>query len=1080
MHVALVLWLSIVGQAADERQQALRIDRDERLDAGGALRVEHVTSMLGTLSVWAESDELDLVLRVEPAGQPALEDDDTGGGPNPWLRIPSIGAGERFAFIVSAKSPQRGGAVRLSVREMPETDASRIAFEQAGAAFAEAKALDASGERRRAVEVLARAIDAYGARSDLYESASFHAELLRLSRLSAEWLDYDTFRRTALIRRDAMRGLFPRTSEAWSEVQLAVCQGLTRSADPSSALPECDEALRMALRCFPAEHENIAVTRFTVGQAYHEARDLERASQMLELALTEATRNPKFDEVRLAILRSELATAKRDLGELPQALALQRLALETIERRFPPDHDVTLAMLNNMAVVLNAMGENSRSLEIYQRCCETLATRLPLDHPEYIGARGNRAVVRLALGDAERAAKELEEVVASQQRAGLSANEDADQLEVNLAEAWIASGRAEEALQRVRARIELRRSVGRSDVSMSWRLESTLAHALRALGRDRETLESAERALVLAERAFPIENPDLAETRQLVAALRVRTGQLNGARELAESAARQTQAYFARCASVFTMQDAERAQQHWSRLVSDGVTLLDATRDDAHGAASDRAAFELCESARAIGTLLLRSWRAQGTENSSAFEALRVDALRAAREVARIASHSSDSGALDAALETRRRAEEALRLALHLDASDTKPAPLVDTPTIAASLAPGQALIAFWRLDHRAAGAPQGAPREPRMLAFVLRGDGRVRRHDLGDLAAIASACESWRRGTHEAPGATARAGDTLRQLVLDPLASSLAGATHWRVAPDDVLHSVALDALPEGDARVGDRARIVVVVRASAEPTRALGGGGARLVAVGGVDYEAALDETETTRSKALGRAGGERWLGAKRPSFAPLWETQDEIDGVASLFRRYPGATADPERSVTLLTEGDASRAELLTQAAGATHLHIATHGFFALEFESEGPRSDKLARRSPLTLCGLALAGANDVSAAADGVVTADELALLDLRRCELVVLSACDTNVGASTAGQGVASFQKALHAAGAKAVVTSLWKVSDEAARELMLAFYEAHWRDGLPAEQALWLAKRKLRERRAPERDWAGWVLSSL
>ena len=51
---------------------------------------------------------------------------------------------------------------------------------------------------------------------------------------------------------------------------------------------------------------------------------------------------------------------------------------------------------------------------------------------------------------------------------------------------------------------------------------------------------------------------------------------------------------------------------------------------------------------------------------------------------------------------------------------------------------------------------------------------------------------------------------------------------------------------------------------------------------------------------------------------------------------------------------------------------------------------------------------------------------------------------------------------------------------DSATRELMLEFYAGLWSERLAPPQALARAKSKLRERRAPARDWAGWTLSSL
>jgi CHAT domain-containing protein len=158
----------------------------------------------------------------------------------------------------------------------------------------------------------------------------------------------------------------------------------------------------------------------------------------------------------------------------------------------------------------------------------------------------------------------------------------------------------------------------------------------------------------------------------------------------------------------------------------------------------------------------------------------------------------------------------------------------------------------------------------------------------------------------------------------------------------------------------------------------------------------------------------------------------------------------------------------------AGGYRYVHLATHGFFEsperlARFAATAASTSVLPKFAggteafttlPLLRSGLAFAGAGRPPPTGTlvrdrGLLTAEEIGSFDLRRTDLIVLSACDTGLGAIEAGQGVLGLQRAFAQAGARTLLTSLWSVDDAATSVLMENFYRNLWSRHMTKVEAL-------------------------
>jgi CHAT domain-containing protein/tetratricopeptide (TPR) repeat protein len=406
------------------------------------------------------------------------------------------------------------------------------------------------------------------------------------------------------------------------------------------------------------------------------------------------------------------------------------------------------------------------------------------------------------------------------------------------------------------------------------------------------------------------------------------------------------------------------------------------------------------------------------------------------------------------------RAERALAMATPLAASLGARAPTF--ADVRHALPGGESLVLFTQTRLR--GASDFAKdaveqRSPDLYAFLLpTRDGDVRARKLGTLERIAAAVDAWDAALADRDVALATVierGRAVRKAIWQPLHDAGAG-DHWLVLPTAALYRAPWGALPDDDRWLterGFRAHVLNHERellAEAAPTAP-----PRLLAI--VDpmlASTALPEAARRCASGLSALPGARSEGV-------------ELD---AMWRAHFGSAA---RS-TLLVGGDATEARMRSAIATADIAHFGTHGVglagdCAAATDALALRGASLSFDAPLeadtpALAPVALLLAPGVASDSDddGLLSAEEIAALDLSHMRWAVLAACSTASGATRRYEGPFGLARAFRLAGARTVLTSLWSVDDAATAEWSRTLYLARIERGLGTADALADAQRSL------------------
>ena len=158
--------------------------------------------------------------------------------------------------------------------------------------------------------------------------------------------------------------------------------------------------------------------------------------------------------------------------------------------------------------------------------------------------------------------------------------------------------------------------------------------------------------------------------------------------------------------------------------------------------------------------------------------------------------------------------------------------------------------------------------------------------------------------------------------------------------------------------------------------------------------------------------QSAGTTEIVSDRSQFAPLKFNQQEVKNISSYFETK----------------------SLIGTDASITNFNQFSSDYQVLHFATHASANDEYPDYSFLAL-------ASDKNRDSISFLYVKDLYAKDLN-ADLITLSACETGIGKFQKGEGILSLARGFNYAGAKSLVTSLWKVNDETTSQIMNFFYK--------------------------------------
>jgi len=844
-------------------------------------------------------------------------------------------------------------------------------------------------------------------------------------------------------------------------------KGLLESGNHKEGVPLAEQALAMREALFPGDHLAIAESLrqlMYMLELREDYSDVERRLKLSDRILQIRERVLGQDHPEVARWLHDMALA----SDLAQGPRLFQRALEILEKSYGPDHPDVGYLLSNYANQLYAKGDHQGAEAMYLRAIAIREKSVGPQDSNLAQSLSNLGDLYTARGDYDRAEQFLQRALVIWTKVHGTWHERTSHAIGNLADLYRQKRDFPRAEKLMRQALEIRQKV----LSPTTLLTGQFHHGLAVIYLEMGDYARAEQSLQQADAIFNAYQVWTAEYVSLSLHTHVRLslamGRKTEALAFLQRAVPFSESKLKTVLAVGSEQDKLNFLNEFAEETNQALSLHTGYMPN------DPQALQL-----AFNTWLQRKGRALDEMNHS-IGLLRRFAGKQAEVLfdqltakQRLLSHlaSADTDAQDAN-EARAKIQQLMKEIAELQSTISERSaefraqvlPPVMLEDVRKALPPGSALVEFAQYQPEDARTKQKLP--PRYLAYVLPKEGEIRWAELGEISKIDAAVQSLRQAIGDGNSRTdpRPAARKLDELVMRPIRPLLGQARTVFISPDGELNLAPFAALRDERGRyliedylfiylTSGRDLLRLQVKHESQPEKLI-------FAISDFDAQAVASTAAKPSPVVSDTRGG--LLSADATMATIRFNRMDYAIAEGKAVQKvFPQAK--------LFADGQALETAL-KQVRRPYFLHLVTHGFFL-------PDGDQKSE-NPLLRSGLAFAGANQRrSGEDDGLLTAFEAAALDLWGTKLVVLSACETGVGAIKNGEGVFGLRRALVLAGAETQVASLWLADDLATRKLMESFY-GKLHAGMGRAEALRQAQLEMLRKRANSEPyfWANFI----